>query len=70
MATHPIPIDPLVGAPYRSEAFPEDLDVGADDDAASPPWTWAQAGLAAVLCAVPVGLALLGGVGGWFGGVA
>ncbi len=71
-ATHPMPIEPGSGAPYRSEAFPEDLaeGFGLDDDPGSPPWSWGQAGLAALLCAVPVGVALLGGAAGLLGGSA
>jgi hypothetical protein len=49
--------------PYRSEAFAEDL---FDEDSA-PPWSMAQAGVAALLCALPVSLALVGGVATVFG---
>jgi hypothetical protein len=56
-----------IGAPYRSEAFAEDLFAADADDTAAPPWTWAQGGLAALLCAVPVGIALLGGAVGLIG---
>jgi hypothetical protein len=58
-------------APYRSEAFAEDLfDATEGDDNASLPWTWAQAGLAVLLCAVPVALAVLGGAVGLLSGQA
>lgn len=43
--------------PYRSVAFAEDR---LDDDT-SPPWSLAQTGTAALLCVLPVGMALLGG---------
>lgn len=71
-ATHPLSLEPGFGAPYRSEAFPEDLEIGhdRDDDPTAPPWSWGQAGLAALLCAVPVGVALLGGAAGLLGGTA
>ncbi len=56
------------GARYRSEAFAEDLfDPGLEGDAGAPPWTWSQAGLAALLCAVPVGIAVLGSAVGLLG---
>lgn len=54
-------------APYRSEAFAEDL---FDDAPTSPPWSWGQAALATVLCALPAGMALMGGALTLLGGQA
>lgn len=54
-------------APYRSEAFAEDL---FDDEPTSPPWSLGQAALATVLCALPAVLALTGGAMTLLGGQA
>lgn len=54
-------------APYRSEAFAEDL---FDDEPSSPPWSWGQAALATVLCALPAAMALTGGALTLLGGQA
>ncbi len=56
-------------APYRSEAFAEDLFETAGDESALP-WTWSQAGVATLLCAVPASIALLGGAVGLLSGAA
>ncbi len=45
---------------YSSEAFAEDLQDDSGHDGS--PWTLPQAGLAALLCLVPVGLAFIGSV--------
>lgn len=70
-AASPAPAVAGMGAApvYRSEAFAEDLF----DDADSPvpvPWSLGQALAAVALCALPVGLALSGGLVVWLGHAA
>lgn len=47
-------------APLRSEAFVEDLPDLEDAPSVEPPWGLRDAGIAALLCAVPVVAATLG----------
>lgn len=53
-----------IAAPLRSEAFAEDFadsyDLPEPGTSVEPPWTWREALLAALLCAVPVAVATLG----------
>lgn len=56
-----------LAAPLRSEAFFEDLhDL---DELVGPPWRLREAGLAALLCAVPLAAATLGSLVNLIGGV-
>lgn len=56
-----------LAAPLRSEAFFEDLQ--ELDAQVEPPWRLREAGLAALLCAVPLAAATLGGLVNLMGGV-
>lgn len=53
-----------IPAPLRSEAFAEDVadlyHLPEPGSSVEPPWTWREAALAALLCAVPVAVATLG----------
>lgn len=51
-----------LAAPLRSEAFLEDLPEWGTESSIESPWTLREAVLAALLCAVPVVLATLGGL--------
>lgn len=53
-----LPAEPMFAAPLRSEGFYEDLP-GVDTQVESP-WGLREAGLATLLCAVPVVAATLG----------
>lgn len=55
---HTLPAEPLFAAPLRSEGFYEDLpEAGVQVES---PWGLREAGLATLLCAVPVVAATLG----------
>ena len=52
----------ICAAPLRSEAFVEDLPETDNPAGVESPWWLRDAGLAALLCALPVLAAALGGI--------
>jgi hypothetical protein len=59
----------ICAAPLRSEAFVEDLFGPDSPSGVEPPWRLRDAGLAALLCAVPVVAATLGSIASLAGGM-